>query len=75
MVKKLVVLSKRLANTNSKRTEKKLLKIVSWANPLIEISEEIGIELDIEEEDSLNNAVEKLKEFAKENEYELDIME
>lgn len=74
MAEKMVVFTKRLNNKNSKRIEKKILNNISWGNPLIEVSEEVEIMLQGEDEE-LTASIEKLREVAEENEYEMEVIE
>lgn len=74
MPEKMVVFTKRLGDRTAKKMEKAILKRISWANPMIECSEEIEIIIDSSEED-FKDTLKHLEEIAKENEYELQVID
>ncbi len=74
MSEKMIVLSKRLKNRSSQAFEKKLNKEIGWANPMIFISEEVEIIVNLDKDEDLKEVVERVKEVAG-KEYEVEIYE
>jgi hypothetical protein len=70
-MERMIVLTKDMSNTSAKRLEKKLLKILEASQPMINISEEIEILV----ENIRPQDMQALKGFAKENGYEVEVVE
>ncbi len=74
MAEKMVVLSKRISNKNTRALEKKLNKELEWAKPLIFTSEEVEIIVDVNNSEDFKEVVERVKKIAG-NDYEVEAYE
>jgi hypothetical protein len=70
-LERMIVLTKDLNTASAKRLEKKILKLLEASQPMVNISEELEILV----ESIKPNEMQALKSFAKENGYELEVVE
>jgi len=69
----MIVLSKPLSMNKSKVLEKKLLKLIDWVEPIINMSEECEIMIN-GSDDEVKDAIQRVKEFAEKNGYEMEVI-
>ncbi len=70
-MERMIVLTKDLNTTSAKRLKKKILKLLEASQPMVNILEEVEILV----ESVKPNEMQALKSFAKENGYELEVVE